>query len=277
MEFCAPQNLKEALTDKAEYTDYHVLAGGTDLCAMMNGRLIEPKGFISIWGVGELRGIRDDGDVVTIQTLTTHTDIIESALIQKHFPALVQACQTIGARQIQNRGTIGGNVMNASPAGDTLPVLLVYDAEVLVASEEGERSILFKDLYSGYRKTSLKPDEIVTGLQIPKPTSKEAATFIKIGSRRAQAISKVMGSFRACITDGSLDSIAIAYGCVAPIPIRLFDVEKVLVGKKVDDRLLDEAAKFVLKAVSPIDDIRSTADYRSHVAGVLIKRFLRTL
>ena len=110
---------------KGEYTDYHVLAGGTDLCVLMNGKIVEPKGLISIWGIEELRGISEENDAITVQTLTTHTDIIESPLVQKYLPALVSACQTIGARQIQNRGTIGGNVMNASPAGDTLPVLLV--------------------------------------------------------------------------------------------------------------------------------------------------------
>ena len=147
----------------------------------------------------------------------------------------------------------------------------------MVAGGEGGRSILFNDLHSGYRKTSLGPDEIVTGFRIPKPTAPESAAFIKIGARRAQAISKVMGAFRASVTSGVIDSIAIAYGCVAPIPLRLFDVEKELVGKKLDEGLIDRAADLAIQAVAPIDDIRSTADYRSHVAGVLIKRFLRTL
>jgi len=277
LNFIDAKNLKEALTAKGEYTDYHVLAGGTDLCVLMNGKIIEPKGLISIWGIEELKGLSEGNDAVTIQTLTTHSDIIESDLLAKYFPALVQACQTIGARQIQNRGTIGGNVMNASPAGDVMPALLVYDAEVMIASERGHRSIPFKDLHTGYKQLSVHPDEILVGFKIPKPTKLESAAFIKIGSRRAQAISKIMGAFRARVVDNTIDSMAIAYGCVAPIPLRLFDVESQLVGKKFDEGLIDYAADLVLQAVAPIDDIRSTADYRSHVASVLIKRFLRTL
>lgn len=277
LEFLRPKNLAEALKFRAEKPNYYIWAGGTDLCVLLNGGLIKPEGLISIWGCDELSGIKEVADTLEIGALSTHTDIVLSPLIKKFAPALAEACKTVGAKQIQNRGTIGGNVMNASPAGDTLPVLLAYDAKVITKSSEAEREIKFRDFFAGYKQTALTKKEIVTGFRVPKAKNGEKAAFMKVGARRAQAISKVVACFRASSKERVIESISIAYGSVAPIPHHLPKVENFLIGKELTPEVIEEAGAMVAREVTPIDDIRSTAKYRQHVSKVLVTRFLRSL
>lgn len=278
MQFLRPKNLAETLKLVGRHPDYEILAGGTDICVRMNSGILKPAGLINIWGLSELKGIKEDGNFIEIGALATHSEIINSNLINKYLPALSDACMTIGAVQIQNRGTIGGNVMNASPAGDTLPVLLAYDADVETANKESKRSIKFSEFYKGYRKTALKNDEIVLKFRIKKTGPCEKSAFIKIGTRKAQAISKVMGCFVVAgpRAGQKIKSIAIAFGSVAPIPIRTPETEKFLTGKMLTEKVIQKAVDLVKKEVTPIDDIRSTAEYRRHIAGVLLKRFLES-
>lgn len=275
LDFLSPKNFQEALDLAAKHPGYSILAGGTDICVLMNSRMVKPRGLINIWGIDELRGIKEEKDYIEIGALTTHAELVDSELIKKHLPALFDACRTIGARQIQNRGTIGGNVMNASPAGDTLPVLLAYDAEVVVAGKGGRRAVRFTDFYKGYRETALKKGEIVAGFKLPKVKRGERAAFLKVGTRKAQAISKVMGCFRINLKGKTVQDIAIAFGSVAPVPLRLTGAEKLLKNKELTPDLIDEVVGKVMAQVQPIDDIRSTAAYRRHICGVLLKRFLR--
>ncbi len=285
MNFLTPNSLTEALEFATKHPDYKILAGGTDICVLMNSGLIKPKGVINIWGLSELGGITENGGSIEIGSLATHTQIAGDSLVKKYLPALALACSTIGARQIQNRGTIGGNVMNASPAGDTLPPLVAHDAEVEAASPDGRRWIRFSDFYTGYRKTALKAGELITKFKLPKAPRGEKSAFLKVGTRRAQAISKVMACFRYYSSSKSdaggrvekQTHVIIAFGSIAPTPVRLYEVEKFLTGKELTAEVINEAVKLTKKAVQPIDDIRSTADYRRHVCGVLVRRFLSSV
>ena len=273
LEFLTAKNLTDALELKAKFPAYHILAGGTDICVLINSNLLVPKGVISISGIDELTGIKEDGDSVELGPLTTHTEIVNNDLINKYIPALAEACMTIGARQIQNMGTIGGNIMNASPAGDALPVFLAYETTVEASCRDGVRRVPFGDFYKGYKETALEKNEIVTKFTIRKAASGERAAFIKIGARKSQAISKVMGCFRLKYSD-QVEMAAIAFGSVAPIPVRLSKTEKFLMGKKLTEKTIDEAVKMASSEVTPIDDIRSTAGYRKYVTGVLLGKFL---
>jgi len=274
VDFLRPKNINEAIEAKAKHPDYTILAGGTDTCVLINSDIIKPKGIISISNIPEIRSIDEDNDAIKIGALVTHTEIANNKLTKKYIPALVEACKTIGARQIQNRGTLGGNVMNASPAGDTLPVLLAYNTMVVAISKNGTRFIDFNNFYTGYRETALKKDEIVSAIIIKKQTKNECSKFIKIGTRKAQAISKVMGCFRVDIEKDEIKGIRISFGSVAPVPIRAIKTEKFLKGKKISSNLAGDVCKELSKDVSPIDDIRSTAEYRKYICGVLLKRFL---
>lgn len=276
MEFLKPKNLSEALAMVGENPTYRILAGGTDLCVAINSGAVGPAGIVCLWGIAELSKIKETNDSIEIGALVTHTKINNCPSVQFYLPSLAEACKTIGAKQIQNRGTIGGNVMNASPAGDTLPVLLAYNAKVVAAGSQKTRILEFADFYKGYRKTSLSQGEIITKFIIPK-TSGEKSAFMKVGTRKAQAISKVMGCFRLKQEDGIIKSAAIAFGSVAPIPLRIKQAEEALVGRTLSADLIVKIKEIVASEVQPINDIRSTANYRRHVCGVLIKRFLESL
>lgn len=268
MQFISPKNLKEALLARQQ-CGYPILAGGTDLIAQWKASGNRPFGVINISGIKELKGIKESKNSIMIGAGATHSEIFESKIVKKFLPALATACGTVGALQIQNRGTIGGNVMNGSPAGDTLPVLLAYDAEVELVSLRGSRLVPFAEFFTGYRKTVAAKDEVVTKFIIKKPGKGESAVFLKVGTRRAQAISKVCGCFRKigreCI---------ITYGSVAPTPIRCRKTEDFLKGKKLTPEVIGSALKLVGSEVAPIDDIRSNASYRRHVAKALLSRFL---
>ncbi|MBF0104233.1 MAG: xanthine dehydrogenase family protein subunit M [Deltaproteobacteria bacterium] len=274
MRFLNPSNLHEALTLLSKFPDCKILAGGTDVCVQLRGGGLKPKAILNIWGLNELKNIRDEGRYITIGALSTHTDIIRSPLIHKHIPVLAKACRTIGAVQVQNRGTIGGNVMNASPAGDTLPVLMAYAADVEVTSIAGQRWVPFEGFFTGYRATVVRPGEMVTGFRIAWPPRGERADFIKIGSRKAITISKVMACFRARIEHKKIVGISIAFGSVAPVPLRLKQTEAFLMGRVLTHKTIDEAVNKLASDITPINDIRSTADYRRHCCGVFLRRFL---
>src|SRR5256885_2368530 len=186
-----PRTLSEAYAILATGA-HRAIAGGTDVMVQITGELGPPPDrMIDLWRLNDLRGIAADGRAVTLGALTTYTEIRRSAVCREHLPALVEAAATIGAAQIQNRGTLGGNIANASPAGDTLPVLLALDAEIQVGGPRGARSIPASDFWVAYRRTALAPDELILRVRIPVAGGREAR-FRKVGTRRAQAISKVV-------------------------------------------------------------------------------------
>ena len=253
------------------------IAGGTDLMVALTGELGEPPDrIVDLWGLDALRGIAIDGYAISLGALTTYTEIRRSAVCREHLPALVEAAATIGAAQIQNRGTLGGNVANASPAGDTLPLLLASDASFVIGSARGERSVPANEFWPAYRRTALAPDELLLRIRIPLSAGREIR-FRKVGTRRAQSISKVVlalgwrdGGGAAAWTD-----VRLALGSVAATPIRAAATEAALWGRSPTPETADRAAETLAGELHPIDDVRSTAEYRRLVAARVLHRLIR--
>ncbi len=272
----SPHNLADAyaLLSEGPITP---IAGGTDLMVALTGELGEPpERMLDLWHLDELRGIALDGDGVVLGALTTYTEIRRSALCGEHLPALVEAAATIGAAQIQNRGTIGGNAANASPAGDTLPILLALDATLVCGSWRGERIVPAVAFWPAYRQTALAPDELLLRIRFPLAAGRKTR-FRKIGTRRAQSISKVVMalSYRSDASDGSWSGVRLALGSVAPTPIRVGATEAVLEGHPPTPETADRAAETLAGELRPIDDVRSTAEYRRVVAARVLHRLIR--
>jgi Aerobic-type carbon monoxide dehydrogenase, middle subunit CoxM/CutM homologs len=271
----SPANLAEALTLLATGEGWKPVAGGTDLLVQLNGDVAPPPArVLDIWRLAELRGINLADGALVLGALTTYTDIRRSELCSAHLPALVEAAATIGAAQIQNRGTIGGNVINASPAGDTLPVLLATDAELTLVSARGERTVAAKDFWPAYRKTACAPDELLLRISFPLPKGRQVR-FRKVGTRRAQAISKVVMAIAWREDGGVWRDVRVALGSVAPTPIRATQTERVLEGAAPRQTTADHAASTLAAEIHPIDDVRSTADYRRVVSARVLHRLLR--
>lgn len=252
------------------------LAGGTDLFVYLNAGTCADLRFLDLAPLGELRGVRVGKEQATLGALTTFRDIREHAALRRRLPALVAAAAEIGAWQIQNRATLAGNIANASPAGDSLPVLLAHDAVVHARSVRGERAIPFGALYTGYRRLALEPDELITAVTIPFAPRRAMSFFRKVGTRRAQSISKVVfcGLLRRG-NDGRIDHVRLAYGSVAPIPVRARNAEEALLGAAPSPAAARAALAALASDIVPIDDIRSTREYRLAVAGNVLAQFLR--
>ena len=207
-----PRDLDHALELRAAHPEAMPLAGCTDVMVFIEAGAIDPPAFLDLWGLGALRGVHAEEDTLWIGALTTYTEMIESDLIEVWAPALVEAARTCGAKQIQNRGTIGGSIANGSPAGDSLPVLLVIDAEVELASAaRGRRRVPMSSLYTGYRTLAMKPDELITRVAIPRPHDHDVTHYRKVGTRLAQAISKVVLGGRLRIENGVVTEIGRAH------------------------------------------------------------------
>ena len=274
----SPTSLHEAYEILAERgPSAKVIAGGTDLMVLMNSRLLDAAEFIDIWRLDELRGIADEGETIRIGALATYTQLIQSPLIQQYNPALVEASRTIGAVQIQNRGTLGGNIVNASPAGDSLPVLAAFDAEVELGSRDGARRVSFNQFYTGYRRTVMQPDELVLAVRVPKLEAGEQSFFRKVGTRRAQAISKVVMAAKTKMSDGKIERISIGLGSVAPTVIRAPRTEALLTNASPSPELIQQAHRTIYDEVTPITDLRSTERYRRQVTANVLGKMLRQL
>jgi xanthine dehydrogenase small subunit len=275
----SPTRLKDAYTLLADGgpAPWRPLAGGTDLMVQMTGEIGEPpERILDIWALDELRGIAHEPDALVIGALTTYTELRRSPVVSEFLPALVDAAATIGAAQIQNRGTIGGNVMNASPAGDTLPVLLALGASFVLGSSDGERTVAAEDFWTGYRATAGRADELLLRVRIPLEPDRQVA-FRKVGTRRAQAISKVVMAlaWRAASDSEPWSDVRLALGSVAATTIRAPAAEAVLEGAHPTRDTADAAAAALAEEIAPIDDVRSTAEYRRTVAGRVLHRLIR--
>jgi CO/xanthine dehydrogenase FAD-binding subunit len=274
----SPATLVEAYRVLAERgRAVKIIAGGTDLMVLMNAHLLDAAEVLDLWRMNELRGIADEGEALRIGALTTYTQLIRSPLINQYAPALAAASRTIGAVQIQNRGTIGGNIVNASPAGDSLPVLAAFEAEVEVGSTRGLRRVAFGQFYTGYRRTVLEGDELVLAVRVPKLKSDERDFFYKVGTRRAQAISKVVMAAKAKMAGRMIEAFSIGLGSVAPTVIRAPQTEALLAGAELTPALMEQARQIIAQEVTPITDLRSTEHYRRTVSGNVLVKFLRRL
>jgi CO/xanthine dehydrogenase FAD-binding subunit len=271
----SPSTLAEAYALLAGDDGWRPVAGGTDLLVQITGELgPPPKRVLDIWRLDELRGIAADDGAMTLGALTTYTEIRNSVDCQRLLPALVQCAATIGAAQIQNRGTIGGNVTNASPAGDTLPILLAADAQLVLGSASGERTVAASEFWTGYRQTARRPDELLLRVHFPLRAGRQVR-FRKIGTRRAQAISKVVMALAWREDGGVWRDVRLALGSIAATPVRARQTESVLEGAAARQSTADHAAATLAGEIQPIDDVRSTAEYRRAVAARVLHRLLR--
>ncbi|CAN5843439.1 hypothetical protein BH11MYX3_BH11MYX3_04190 [soil metagenome] len=269
--YLRPRTLEEAAVARAAYPDWMVLAGGTDLMVNANHKPT-PAGIIDLWRLAELGFIRVEADAIVIGAGTTWHEVERHPAIREKLRPLALAAKEIGALQIQARGTLGGNVGTSSPVGDSLPVLLALDATIEVASVRGRRSIPYHAYCTGYRKTQLAADELIVAAHVPLPSATTRTTWRKVGTRRAQSISKVMGAAAITLDGGVVTSARIALGAVADRPMRITAVEDAVKGLALAQAA--DAARMALRtAIQPIDDVRSTALYRRDVAENLVARF----
>lgn len=253
------------------------IAGGTDVMVEYSAGKLSARKLVSIWNLPELRRIEVAAGEIQIGAGCTYTDLRVHETINREFPLLASAASWTGGIANQNRGTLGGNIVNASPAADSLPALMVYEAELLLVSLRGERRVPYRNFHTGYRKTRLAPGELIRAVCLKKQFSGYYAHARKVGARNAQAISKVCLAALGHLADGAVDDLRLAVGSVAPVPMRLTETERIVKGNRVDSHLIQLAKASAAREVRPIDDLRSTSRYRAAVTGNLVAEFLEQL
>jgi CO/xanthine dehydrogenase FAD-binding subunit len=269
--YVRPRDLDEALATRAAHPDWMVLAGGTDLMVNANHRAA-PAGILDLWRLPAIGFVRITDEAIAIGAGTTWHEVERHPAIRARMLPLAAAAREIGALQIQARATLGGNVGTSSPVGDSLPVLLALDAELEVASVRGRRRVPYYAWCTGYRTTQLLPDELIVAAHLPVPGATTRTTWRKVGTRRAQSISKVMGAAAITLDGDVVTSARVALGAIAERPIRIAAVEAAVRGQRLG-RAAEAARAAVRATIRPIDDVRSTADYRREVAENLVARF----
>ncbi len=269
------ENLKAALVLLGSTkVKWKPIAGGTDLMVLFEAGKLPQGHYLNIWGLKELKGIKETSTEIEIGALTTYSEILENVLIQKEFSLLCEAARLTGAVAIQNRGTLGGNIVNASPAADSPPALLVYETEVELVSTKGSRWITYSDFHKAYKKMEIRSDELLTRIRIKRNTQGTQQYYRKVGTRKAQAISKVCIAALAKNNAGTISKFRLAFGSVAATPLRCVKTEQVIEGQKLTPALIDKCIVELSKEISPIDDIRSNKVYRALVAANLLRDFL---
>ena len=277
-ELAAPGTLQRVLALYADEPGLWLpIAGGTDVMVLYAAGKLPARKLVSIGNLRELRHIEVTSSEVRVGAGCTYTDLRQHSVIAKEFSLLAGAAAWTGGIANQNRGTLGGNIANASPAGDSLPVLLVYDADLILVSVRGERRIPYRTFHTGYKKTLLAPDELIHSICISRNLKGYMSYAKKVGARNAQAISKVVFAAMARISNAIVEDVRLAAGSVGPIPIRLAGTELALAGHAIDNRLLETAGKVIGEEIQPINDIRSTAEYRTAVLRNLLGEFLQGL
>lgn len=276
-ELARPKTLNDALALLArDAGTWKPFAGGTDLMVLLEAGKLAQRKFFSIWKLPELHGITATREYVTLGALTTYTEVQRSETLQREFPLLCRAAAETGSVATQNRGTLGGNIANASPAADSPPALLVYDAELELVSARGARWVPYAQFHKGYKQMDLAPDELIARIRIPRAWKGWKQYFRKVGTRRAQAISKVCFAGAAQIANSRVTDVRIALGSVAPAPLRCMKTEEFLRDAgTLTPAAVKKAQEVLAQEIAPIDDFRSTAKYRRRVACNLLAEFLR--
>jgi CO/xanthine dehydrogenase FAD-binding subunit len=273
-----PRDLSAALKCiAAEPGTWKPLAGGTDLMVLLEAGKLAHRKFVSIWKLAELRGIEVTSGVVTLGALTTYSEVRQNAIFSREFPLLAYAAAQTGSVATQNRGTLGGNIANASPAADSPPALLVYDAELELVSAGGPRRVPYQGFWSGYRQIDLRPDEMIRAIRLRRTETPWRHYYRKVGTRRAQAISKVCFAGSADMQDGRIRDIRIALGSVAPVVLRAVKTEDALRGEPVTSGTVQRAQEMLAAEIAPIDDMRSSERYRRRIAQNLLAEFCESL
>ncbi|HXI23562.1 MAG TPA: xanthine dehydrogenase family protein subunit M [Pyrinomonadaceae bacterium] len=274
----SPSKLNEVLDLLSRPNDsWKPFAGGTDLMVLLEAGKLPHKNYVNIWNLKELRGIEVTHDQVILGALTTYTEVQNHPVLQAEFPMLCEAARETGGIAIQNRGTLGGNIVNASPAADSPPALLAYDAELELISKAGERRIPYARFHRGYKQMDIRADELLRAIRLPRLTGGLTHYYRKVGTRKAQAISKTCFAATGKIDHDQVSHLRIALGSVAPIPLRCFETEAALLNQPLNNDSTEAAASTFAKEISPIDDIRSSRDYRLQVSINLLRDFLDRL
>ena len=272
----SPTTLSEALDILAQdKSTWRPFAGGTDLMVLLEAGKLPHKNYLNIWNLSELRGIEVSDAYVSLGALTTYTEVHNHEILRAEFPMLCQAAKETGGIAIQNRGTLGGNIVNASPAADSPPALLAYDAELELISKHGERRVPYLKFHTGYKQMDIRPDELLRAIRLPRAPNQLTQYYRKVGTRKAQAISKVCFAAVGSMNDGKIESVRIALGSIAPIPLRCVQTENALRNQTIDS--LAAARDALSSEISPIDDLRSTRDYRLRVSLNLLEDFINEL
>jgi CO/xanthine dehydrogenase FAD-binding subunit len=273
----APGSLSDALEILArEPGEWRPFAGGTDLMVLLEAGKLPAARYLSLWQLRELAGIEVTADEIVIGALTTYTDVLRSSVIQEECPLLCCAAADTGGVATQNRGTIGGNIANASPAADTPPALLVYDADIDLISVRGVRRVAYDRFHLGYKQLDLAPDELIHSVRVTRGRGKWLKTWRKVGTRRAQAISKICFASALELDDrgAAIRDIRLALGSVAPTVVRAAHAESAARGRPLNAGTIAASCEALARDIRPIDDLRSTADYRMRVARNLLQEFL---
>jgi CO/xanthine dehydrogenase FAD-binding subunit len=277
-ELLAPGSLQDVVALLArEPGEWLPIAGGTDVMVQYAAGTLSARRLVSIWNLAELGGIEVSAEEVRIGAGCTYSEIRGHEVVEREFSLLAAAAGWTGSIANQNRGTLGGNIVNASPAADSLPALLVYEAELMLVSAHGERRVPYLGFHTGYKKMGLAPDELIRVVCLPRWYAGYVAYSRKVGARNAQAISKVCVAALGKAAGGVVEDVRIAAGSVAPVPLRLVETERVVRGQRVDSELMALARKTAAGEIRPIDDIRSNAGYRAAVTGNLVAEFLGRL
>ena len=273
-----PRTLDRALAMLAdEPGTWKPFAGGTDLMVLLEAGALKHERFINLWGLAELRGVEATDTTLAIGALTTYTDLLNDPLVRDEFPLLCEAAAQTGGVATQNRGTLGGNIANGSPAADTPPALLVYDAELELRSVRGVRRVPYARFHTGYKTMELAPDEIIARIHLPRDRRGWTAAYRKVGTRRAQAIAKVCFAAAARLDGDVIQDMRLAFGSVAPTVVRATATEALMRGQQLTPQSATAAVDSLAAEISPIDDIRSTARYRRFVARQLLVDYLQSL
>jgi CO/xanthine dehydrogenase FAD-binding subunit len=274
----SPTNLGEALEVLAHDDGvWKPFAGGTDLMVLLEAGKLPHKNYLNIWNLPELRGIEVTETQVTLGALTTYTEVQEHETLREEFPMLCRAASETGGLAIQNRGTLGGNIVNASPAADSPPALLAYDAELELVSVRGSRTVPYHSFHTGYKQMDIRPDELLRAICLPRATKRSTHYYRKVGTRKAQAISKVCFAGVARMDSDQIEDVRIALASVAPVPIRCTQTESALRNKQINAETMTAAKAALGAEIAPIDDLRSTRDYRLRVSLNLLEDFVRQL
>lgn len=269
-EYFKPKTLNEALELISRLPDYVLLSGGTDLICHLKEGFINPKNIVDIKEIAELKNVQLTKDTLTFGSLVTFTEIIENNALVEAFPLLVEASMTVASGAVRNRATMVGNMCSAVPCLDSGAPLMVYEAEVLVKSLKGERTIAIHDWFKGPRKTALEKGEMVVALRMKNQSSKQGAVYVKLGRYTGEDLAQ------ATVAVLQLPNLEyrISFGSVAPVPVRAKKIEALLKGKTLDAKLVEEAKALVTQEISPITDIRATKEYRLHMCQVMMERAL---
>ena len=277
-ELRTPATLDEALRILADEPGvWKPFAGGTDLMVLLEAGKLPHTRYLDLWMLDELRGITAAPDALVAGALTTYTDVLRDSIMRAEFPLMCRAAAETGGVATQNRGTLGGNIANASPAADTPPVLLVYDAVLEIASARGTRSVPYRHFHTGYKQMDLGADELIIRIHLPRGRTGWREQYRKVGTRRAQAISKICFAAAAQLADGIVKDLRLAFGSVAPTVVRCTHAEAAMLGRRPDAPALAAARAALTADIAPISDVRSTARYRLEVAQNLVSEFLEAL